>query len=439
MRVEKVPGMNHNRVVITGMGTVNPLGHNVEDMWSSMLNGKLAPSPIELFDASTYPTTFAAQVKDYDFATQIGDEAAEKHRHAGRHCRFALGAARQAWKQSGLDDCEDLDLSRLGVYLGSGEGNLDFKNFFGLLIDAWKDGQIDNNVWPKLAYDRMDVYREVEQESNMVVSHIAAEFGACGPGYNVLTACAASTQAIGEAFMQIRHDDTEVIITGGAHSMIHPLGVTGFNRLTALSVRNDDIATASRPFDLTRDGFVIGEGASILIMESYEHAKKRGAKIYAELIGYGSSADAYRITDQDPEGDGASASMQAALEDAGAKPEDISYISAHGTGTKQNDQVETRAVKAVFGDYASKVPMSSVKSMVGHLIAAAGATELITCILALRDQVMPPTANQITPDPDCDMDNIPNIPRKGEVKMCMSNSFGFGGQNNSIIIVGGDS
>ncbi|MCK5113556.1 MAG: beta-ketoacyl-[acyl-carrier-protein] synthase family protein [Phycisphaerae bacterium] len=430
--------MNHKRVVITGMGTVNPLGHNVEEMWSGMLNSKLAPSPIELFDASTYPTTFAAQVKDFDFTAQVGAESAEKHKHAGRHGRFALGAARQAWDQSGLESCDTLDRSRMGVYLGSGEGNLDFGNFFALLIDAWKDGKIDSNIWPKLAYDRMDLYLEVEQESNMVVSHIAAEFDACGPGYNVLTACAASTQAIGEAFMQIRHGDTDVLITGGAHSMIHPLGITGFNRLTALSVRNDDIATSSRPFDLTRDGFVIGEGASILIMESYEHAKNRGAKMLAEIIGYGSSADAYRITDQDPEGDGAASSMRAALADAGVKTEDISYISAHGTGTKQNDQVETRAVKAVFGERAYKVPMSSVKSMMGHLIAAAGATELITCILALRDQVLPPTVNQISADPDCDIDYVPNVPRKSEVKVCLSNSFGFGGQNNSLILKAAD-
>jgi 3-oxoacyl-[acyl-carrier-protein] synthase II len=293
---------------------------------------------------------------------------------------------------------------------------------------------VDTRIWPELAFQRMDLYREAEQESNMVVAHLAAEFNVRGPAFNVLTACAASTQAIGEAVMQIRHGDADAIITGGAHSMIHPYGVTGFNRLTALSQRNDDVEHASRPFDMTRDGFVLGEGASILILEEYEQAKARGAKVLAEVIGYGSSADAYRITDQDPEGDGAATSMRAALADADVRTDQIDYISAHGTGTKQNDQVETLAVKAVFGELAPKVPMSSVKSMLGHLIAAAGATELITCILAIRDQVLPPTSNYHTPDPACDLDYIPNAARKAKVEICMSNSMGFGGQNNTLII-----
>jgi 3-oxoacyl-[acyl-carrier-protein] synthase II len=216
--------------------------------------------------------------------------------------------------------------------------------------------------------------------------------------------------------------------------MIHPLGVTGFNRLTALSTRNDDFETASRPFDMTRDGFVLGEGASILILEEYEFAKARGAKILAEIVGYGSSADAFRITDQDPQGDGAATSMRVALADANLQADDIDYVSAHGTGTMQNDQVETLAIKSVFGDRAGNVPVSSVKSMIGHLIAAAGATELITCILAIRDQILPPTTNYSVPDPDCDLDYIPNEPRKAEVTTVMSNSMGFGGQNNTLII-----
>ncbi|MCD4824122.1 MAG: beta-ketoacyl-[acyl-carrier-protein] synthase family protein [Phycisphaerae bacterium] len=424
--------MNHRRVVITGMGTINPLGHSVEDTWQAILGGKLAPSTIELFDASTFPTTFAAQVKNFDLADHMED--AEKHCHAGRHCKFALAAAVQAWKQAGMDNWADLDHSRTGVYLGSGEGSLDFDNFVSLLIDAWKDGQVDTDKWPILAKERMELYREVEQESNMVVAHLAAEFNAQGPAYNVLTACAASTQAIGEAVMQIRYGFADTVITGGAHSMVHPFGLTGFNRLTALSTRNDDIPSSSRPFDLTRDGFVLGEGASILIMETYEQAKARGAKILAEIVGYGASADAFRITDQDPEGDGAATSMRAAFADANLQPTDIDYISAHGTGTNQNDQVETLAIKAAFGDHAPNVPISSAKSMLGHLIAAAGATELITCVLAMRDQILPQTANLNTPDPDCDLDYIPNKSRKAEVNICMSNSMGFGGQNNSLIL-----
>ncbi len=427
--------MSEKRVVITGMGTVNPLGHNVEDTWQAMLQAKLAPSTNELFDARTFPTKFAAQVKDFNLADHLRPESAEKHKHAGRHCQFALAAAVQAWKQAKLGKFDDFDHSRMGIYLGSGEGSLDFDKFVSLLIDAWGDDKIDTEKWPDLAFERMELYREIEQESNMVLSHLAAEFDVTGPAFNVLTACAASTQAMGEAAMQIRHGIVDTLITGGAHSMIHPFGVTGFARLTALSTRNDDIATSSRPFDMTRDGFVIGEGASILILEEYEHAKDRGAKIYAEIVGYGSSADAYRITDQDPGGDGAATSMREALDDAGITPEQIDYISAHGTGTKQNDQVETRALKVVFGE-ETKVPISSAKSMVGHLIAAAGATELITCIMALRDQILPPTANHNTLDPDCDLDYIPNKARKANVKTCMSNSFGFGGQNNTIIIVG---
>ncbi len=428
--------MNRRRVVITGMGTINPLGHNVEDTWAAMLEGNSAPSTIELFDASTFPSTFAAQVKDFRLAEHL--PGAEKHRHAGRHCQFALAAANQAWVQSRLDDWGELDRDRVGIYLGSGEGSIDFENFVGLLVDAWKDNHVDTDKWPDLAFQRMELYREVEQESNMVLAHLAAEFDVRGPAFNVLTACAASTQAIGEAAMQIRHGFVDTVITGGAHSMIHPFGLTGFNRLTALSTRNDEITTASRPFDLTRDGFVIGEGASILTLEYYEQAKARGANILAEIIGYGASADAFRITDQDPEGNGATASMRAALADADLSPDAIDYVSAHGTGTKQNDQVETRAMKTVFGPRSAKVPVSSVKSMLGHLIAAAGATELITCILALRDQIVPPTANYNTPDPDCDLDYVPNCPRKTNVRTCMSNSFGFGGQNNTLILLGGD-
>ncbi|MCE5327618.1 MAG: beta-ketoacyl-[acyl-carrier-protein] synthase family protein [Planctomycetaceae bacterium] len=424
--------MMKRRVVITGMGTVNPLAHTVEDTWHSLLTVQKGFYPIEIFDAGTFPSKFAAQVRGYDFATQVPDPA--KHAHAGRHARFALGAACQAWKAAALEGCTSLDRDRLGIYLGSGEGSLDFEKFVSCITDSWRDNALDHKSWARLAFERMELYREVEQEANMVVAHLAAEFDARGPAFNVLTACAASTQAIGEAACQIRTGMVETIISGGAHSMIHPLGITGFIRLTALSRRNDAIESASRPFDSTRDGFVIGEGATIIILEEYESAKRRGAPMLAEIIGYGSSADAFRITDQDPEGDGAATAMTAALADAGLRPEDIDYISAHGTGTKQNDEVETKAIKRAFGDQAYKVPVSSVKSMLGHLIAAAGATELLTCVLALRDQVLPPTANLNSPDPDCDLDYVPNAPRKADVKYVMSNSMGFGGQNNSIII-----
>jgi len=416
------------------MGTVNPLAHNVEETWKAMLAGRSGIAPTELFDASTFPTVFSAQVRDFDLAAHVPD--ADRHRNAGRHGRFALAAAVQAWRQSGLGDCTNLDRARLGIYLGSGEGSFDFDNFTSVLVDSWRDGRVDTAVWAELAFQRMDLYREVEQESNMVLAHLASEFDVLGPAFDVLTACAASTQAIGEAALQIRHGDVDAVITGGAHSMIHPYGLTGFNRLTALSVRNDQIETASRPFDQTRDGFVLGEGASILLIEEHDHAKARGARVLGEILGYGASADAFRITDQDPEGRGAAAAMTNALSDADLEPADIDYISAHGTGTQQNDQVETRAIKAVFGARAYELPVSSVKSMIGHLIAAAGATELITCVLAIRDQIIPPTTNYRHPDPECDLDYVPNEPRKAKVRICMSNSFGFGGQNNALVVCG---
>jgi len=421
------------RVVITGMGSVTPLGHDVESVWSAMLAGSSGISRTELFDASTFPSTFSCQVKGYRLPPELA--ASGRHDYVGRHTEFALGAALEAWRQSGLAESAQYDPARTGVYLGCGEGSLDFDNFTSLLIEAWTDdGKLDTVRWGALAQERMNVHREQEQEANMVVAHLAAEFGVRGPAFNVLTACAASTQALGEASMILRRGDADAMIAGGAHSMIHPYGVTGFSRLTALSRRNDEVATASRPFDMTRDGFVLGEGASVLILEEYEFARRRGAKMLAEIIGYGSSADAFRITDQDPAGEGAAAGMRAALADAGLSPDAIDYVSAHGTGTQQNDQVETRAIKAVFGQRAYKLPISSVKSMLGHLIAAAGATELITCVLALRDQILPPTMNLRTPDPDCDLDYVPNSPRKAKVSVCMSNSFGFGGQNDTLIV-----
>ncbi len=424
--------MKRRRVVITGMGTVNPLGHDVESTWSALLAGKSGIAPIYIFDASTFPTTFASQVKDFDLVDHVPD--ADRHATASRHAKFALAAARQAWDQSAMADWAEFDPGRVGIYLGCGEGSLDFEKISNLTCQAIVDGEFDATQWLEMAWKTMEVHEEVEQESNMVAAHVAGELGICGPAFNVLTACAASTQAIGEATRQIRRGQADAIITGGAHSMIHASGLTGFSRLTALSRRNDELSSASRPFDMTRDGFVLGEGASMLIIEEYQQAVRRGATILAEIIGYGASADAFRITDQDPEGDGAATSMRAAMADANVTPDQIGYISAHGTGTKQNDQVETLAVKAAFGDVAHKVPMSSVKSMLGHLIAAAGATELITCVLALRDQILPPTAHYSVADPDCDLDYIPNEARKAPVDVAMSNSMGFGGQNNTVII-----
>jgi 3-oxoacyl-[acyl-carrier-protein] synthase II len=426
------------RVVITGMGCITPLGHSVAELWGNILAGRSGSSTTELFDARTFPSTFSAQVKDFRLADHIGDLGV--HAHAGRNTQFALAAAEQAWKQSGLD-ASNYDPRRLAVYLGSGEGSLDFDNFVSVMVDSWRpdpagglNGKLDTVHWAQLAFARMNAVREMEQEPNMPASHIALRYNARGPNFNCLTACAASTQANGEAINLIRRGDADAVISGGCHSMIHPFGVTGFNRLTALSQRNDSPQTASRPFDLTRDGFVLGEGSSMLIIEEYEHAARRGATMLAEIIGYGSSADAYRITDIHPEGRGGAACMAYAIADAGIDKSEIGFICAHGTSTKENDRTETQAVKSVFGELAKSIPVSSPKSMVGHLIAAAGTTELIICVMALREGMLPPTMNLHTPDPECDLDYVPNASRKADIRVAMNNSFGFGGQNDCVIV-----
>ena len=426
-----------NRVVITGMGWITPMGHSIDAVWKRLLNGESGISKTTIFDASTFPTTFSAEVKDYrleDFVPNVKD-----HEGIGRNTQFALGACAQAWKMARLPPLESqssLDLDRVGIYLGSGEGSLDFDAYTSAALASWQPetGTIDAVKWAEIAFERMQVTRELEQEPNMPLSHLALLTGARGPAMNCLTACAASPQAIGEATEILRRGDADVMIGGGAHSMIHPFGVTGFNRLTALSTLNENPVAASRPFDLQRGGFVLGEGAGMVILETLDHAQKRGAKILAEVVGYGSTADAFRITDQDPDGLGAIAAMREALADANLTPADVDYINAHGTGTKENDSNETTAVKSVFGPHAKSVPVSSIKSMMGHLIAAAGAVEMICCVLALRDQMLPPTTNLQNPDPECDLDYVPNQARAAKVDVAVSNSFGFGGQNDTIIV-----
>ncbi len=409
------------------------MGHSVETVWKSLLAGESGIAPTSLFDARTFPTSISAEVKNFHLSDHIPN--IEQRATVGRNTQFALAACAQAWKQAGLDSAT-LDLDRVGIYLGSGEGSLDFDAFTMSALASWKGEPqtVDYVKWAEMAFELMNVRRELEQEPNMPLSHVALYTGARGPAMNCLTACAASTQAIGEATEILRRGDAEVMIGGGAHSMIHPLGVTGFNRLTALSTVNDPPQKASRPFDATRGGFVLGEGAGMVILETLEHAQKRGATILAEVAGFGSTADAYRITDQDPQGMGAIVAMQRAIENAGLTPLDVHYINAHGTGTPENDGKETAAIKAVFKEHAKNVPVSSIKSMMGHLIAAAGAVELIACVLAIRDQMLPPTMNLENPDPECDLDYIPNAARKAKVDVALSNSFGFGGQNDSIVV-----
>jgi len=422
-----------NRVVITGVGWITPMGHSIEEVWRRLLNGESGIARTKLFNASTFPTSISAEVKDFDLANHVKDLS--RHPGVGRNTSFAMAACAQAWAAAKLDRGK-LNLDRVGIYLGSGEGSLDFDAYCTAALSSWgpESTSLDTVKWAQTAIQLMDVVREVEQEPNMPLSHLALLTGARGPAFNCLTACAASTQAIGEATEILRRGDADVMIGGGAHSMIHPFGVTGFNRLTALSQANDDPPKASRPFDNNRGGFVLGEGAGVAILETLDHAKARNAPILGEVVGYGSTADAFRITDQHPDGSGAVIAMREALRDANLSPQDIHYINAHGTGTRENDGNETNAIHQVFGDLAKQVPVSSIKSMMGHLIAAAGAVEFITCVLAIRDQILPPTMNLENPDPECDLDYIPNKARKAKVDVAMSNSFGFGGQNDTIIV-----
>ena len=421
------------RVVITGMGSVTPMGLSVEETWRNLVAGKSGIRPIAVFDASTFPTTFAAQVPDFDLAPYVRDPA--PYATAGRNVRFAMAAARMAMDDAGLAPGK-FDPDRAGIYLGSGEGALDFLTLVDAIANGTgPDGKVSAVGFAEVGFKRYVGLRELEQEPNMPANHLAAEYGIGGPTFSCLTACAASTQAIGEATDLIRNSRADLIVGGGTHSMIHPLGVTGFNLLTAISTEHkDEPWRASRPFDRDRAGFVLGEGSTIMILEELQHARARGARIWAEVVGFGSSADAYRMTDIHPEGRGPVAAMRLALADAGVRPEDIDYISAHGTGTQENDRVETLSVKIAFGPHAPQVPISSVKSALGHLSAAAGATELMTCVLAIRDQVLPPTLNLENPDPECDLDYVPNAARKAKVDVCLSNSFGFGGQNDSLVV-----
>lgn len=421
------------------MGIICPLGHDVETLSKAILNGESGMAKTTIFDASTFPSTFSAEVKNYDITKFTKNP--QLHKYCNRGSAFAVGAAVQACRQAGIDvetdqPTDNIDRKRLGIYIGAGEGSVDNDAFFGAIAKAWDpaQNQMDWLQWAKVANAKMNPMRELEQESNMPATHLAILTAARGPSRSCLTACAASTQAVGEAAMLIRRGDADVMIAGGAHSMIHPLGVTGFNRLTALSTRNDSPQTASRPFSASRDGFVLGEGAAIVILESLTSAKKRNAKILAELIGFGSTSDAFRVTDMHEEARGAIQAITAAIKDAGIAPADIDYISTHGTSTIENDSIETKAIKAVFEDNAKNVPASSVKSMLGHLIGAAGAAELITCVLAIRDNILPPTMNLNDPDPALDLDYVPNKPRKAAVNIAMNESFGFGGQNNVVII-----
>ena len=425
--------MSRRRVVITGMGAVTPVGHSADATYRGCLEGRSGVGPITHFDARTFPTTFAAEVKDFDLAKFVTN--ADRFRHCGPNTRFGLAAAAEAIRDAGLD-APGFDRGRLGIYLGAGEGSEDFQTVIGGAGQAARpDGRTaDPGAFVRSAVTILEGEREAELEMNTSAGHLAREFALHGPNYTCLTACAASAQAIGEAAELIRYGDADVMLAGGAHSMIHPFGVSGFNRLTALSQRNDSPETASRPFDATRDGFVLGEGAGMVVLESLEQALNRNATIYAELTGYGSTGDAYRMTDPHPQARGAGRAMADAIRDAGIDPSDIGYVNAHGTGTDANDSSETAGIKFALGNHAHRTPVSSIKSVMGHLIAAGGAVELLVSILAMRRGVLPPTMNLHHPDPACDLDYVPNVPREvAGIRHILSNSFGFGGQNIALV------
>lgn len=404
------------RVVITGLGVMSSLGRDLETFWASLLAGKSGVSLIESFDVTEYPTRIAAEIKDFNPEEYFDKKEA---RRMDRFVQFAVAATLMALKDSGLNIKEDTDPERVGVYVGSGIGGL----------STWEE---QHKILLEKGPKRVSPFFIPMMIANMASGQISMITGAKGPNSSVVTACATGTHSIGDAFKKIQYGDADVMICGGAEATISPTGVAGFCALRAMSTRNDEPEKASRPFDTGRDGFVMGEGAGILILESLEHAAKRGAQIYGEVIGYGMSGDAHHMTDPDP--DGAARCMVAAVKDAGIPFEAIDYINAHGTSTPIGDKSETTAVKKAFGDHAYKLAVSSTKSMTGHLLGAAGGVEALICALALKHGTIPPTINLENQDPECDLDYVPNVPRQADLHVAMSNSFGFGGHNATIIL-----
>lgn len=407
--------MSH-RVVITGMGVVTSLGKDLETFWDNLMSGKSGVSQVEAFDVSDYTTQIASSVKDFDPEERFGRKEARK---MDRFVQFAVAAGEDALKDSGLTIGEDIAADRIGVSVGSGIGGL----------GTWED---QHNMLLEKGPKRVSPFFIPMMIANMGSGQLSISLGAKGPNTTQVTACATGSHSIGESLRLIQRGDADAMICGGAEATIRPTGMAGFCAMRAMSTRNDEPEKASRPFDVDRDGFVMGEGAGILVLESLEHAEKRGARIYAEVIGYGLSGDAHHMTEPDP--DGAARCMKMAIRDAGIAAEDIDYINAHGTSTPVGDKSETLAVKKALGDHAYKVAISSTKSMTGHLLGAAGGVEAIICGLSLQKGMIAPTINLDNQDPECDLDYVPNVPRKAELNIAMSNSFGFGGHNATVIL-----
>lgn len=419
------------RVVITGIGIVTPLGSTSPQMWENLVGGRTGVGPLTLFDASRYPVRIAAEVRDWDMS-QVGEDP-QRWQHCHRQTRFGVGAGIQAARQAELEGAQ-IDPLRLGVYLGCGEPFQSFDAFASCVSRSVSEKKGESPPFVETALHYFDPEAEREYEPDLPGVYLAGLFDAQGPSSNCIAACVSGTQAIGEAARLIRRGEADVMMAGGAHSTVHPFGCTGFQRLSALSKRNSDPAAASRPFDRDRDGFVIGEGAAVVVLEDLEHAQRRGVEILGELTGYGSSQDAFRVTDTHPDARGSVIAMRRALGNAQVAAEDIDYVNAHGTSTVLNDQVETAALKQVFGHRAYQTPVSSTKSMMGHATTACGAIELAICVLALRHSVLPPTVNYETPDPRCDLDYVPNNAREVKCRHILSNNLGFGGQNAALVV-----
>ena len=409
--------MQKRRVVVTGLGVVSPVGTGVEKFWKSLTEGKSGIRPITHFDASRFDCRISGDVIDFNPLDHFSTKEA---RHLSSFIQYAVVASREAIVHAKLD-LKNIDLDRMGVLVGSGIGSLRTLEEEFLKYLEKGPGKISPFFIPRIII-------------NEASGQISIDVGARGPATCVATACATATNAIGDAVRFIQYGDADVMIAGGSESATTELGVGGFCALKALTKRNDDPERASRPFDLNRDGFVMAEGAGVALLEELTHAQKRGALILAEFVGYGRTSDAYHVTAPEPLGAGAAKAMELAIKDAQLKPQDISYINAHGTSTELNDKVETLAVKNVFKDYAKKIPISSTKSMTGHLLGAAGGVEFAASVLALRDNIVPPTINYENPDPECDLDYVPNTARKANLSSVMSNSLGFGGHNASIIV-----
>ncbi len=408
--------MNNKRVVITGMGVVSPVGIGLDEFWSALTAGISGIGTITKFDPSEYNSKIAGEVKNFNPTDYIEKKEA---RRMDKFAQFAVAATDMAIKDAGLD-LEKEKRERIGVIIGSGIGGME---------TLWEQAQVLLNRGP----GRVSPFFVPMMIANMGAGQMAITYGLRGPNITSVTACASSNNAIGDAYKLLQRGDADVMITGGTEAPIIPLSIAGFCSMKALSTRNEEPQKASRPFDANRDGFVMGEGAGILILETLEHALERGAEIYAEVVGYGSTCDAYHITAPDPEGAGAARAIKMALEDADLSIEEVDYINAHGTSTPLNDKLETMAIKRVFGDYAYNIPISSTKSMTGHLLGAAGGVEAVACVQTIASGVIHPTINYETPDPECDLDYVPNEARKKDVRVALSNSLGFGGHNVTIV------